>query len=214
MMSETLSLTLNVICGASWTLAYIFIILQSFKDKAYGMPFVALAFNIAWEVLFATKLWDGNIVHLVMNATWGVLDIFILVSYLKYGIREWPRRWSVKLFYPFSFFVILTAFGFMYFFCKELHDTGGVYMAFIQTLVMSLLFVNMLNNRGTLAGQSVWIAVTKMIGTAAATAVVFMIRVKSLAFTGSLILSFDLIYLVMVLNHGRLVWPLRLKLRT
>jgi hypothetical protein len=212
-MTDMLNMTFTVVIGASWTLAYIFIILQSFQEKTYGMPFLALSFNLCWEILFSTILWDGSFVHLVIYGTWALLDIFILVAYFKYGIREWPRKLSPNFFYPYSIFVIVVTFGFMYFLCKDLHDTGGNYMGYIQNLMMSLLFINMLNNRGNLRGQSVPIAVFKMIGTGAATLFFFMIRVKLLIFMGTLIFFFDLVYFVMVLNHGRLVWPIRLKLR-
>jgi hypothetical protein len=41
-----------------------------------------------------------------------------------------------------------------------------------------------------------------------------MWRVKFIVFTGGLCLTFDIIYLLLVLNEGRLVWPFRLKLRS
>ena len=213
-MTESLILTLTAVCGISWTLAYVFIIIQSFRDKTYGMPFVALAFNISWEILFSTVLSDGGLVHVVMNGTWAILDVFILVAYFKYGKKEWPQGLNSKLFYPFSIFVLLVTFGFIYFLCQEMHDDYGTHMAFIQNLMMSLLFINMLNRRGDLSGQSPAIAVTKMIGTLAPTLLFVHWRAKFIVFAGSLIFFFDLIYLLMVLNKGRLVWSFRLKLRS
>jgi hypothetical protein len=212
-MSELLNMTFTVVIGTSWTLAYILIIVQSFRDKTYGMPFLALSFNLCWEILFSTILWDGKLAHLIIYGTWAVLDIFILAAYLRYGIKEWPRRISPNYFYPFSIMVLVGTFVFIYFLCTEIHDVGGNYMAYIQNTMMSVLFINMLNNRGNIKGQSAWIAFFKMLGTGVATLFFFMIRVKSLTTIGSLIFSFDFIYLVMVLNHGRLMWPIRLKLR-
>jgi len=212
-MTDLLNMVFTIVIGASWTLAYILIIIRSFRGKTYGVPFLALSFNLCWGILFSTILWDGKFAHLVTYGTWALLNVIILIAYLKYGIEEWPRRLSPQLFYPFSIFVLLATFGFIYFLSSELHDVGGNYMAYIQNLMMSLLFINMLNNRGNLRGQSVPIAVLKMIGTGAATLFFFMIRVKSLTMAGSLIFCFDLIYLIMVLNHGRLMWPIRLKLR-
>jgi len=213
-MSELVIRALTVLCGAAWTLAYILIIIRSFRDKTYGMPFLALAFNFTWEVLFSTVLYDHNPVHLVMNGTWAVMDVPILVAYFMYGKKEWPSRLNPQLFYPFSILVLVGVAGFIYFLCRELHDVTGTYMAYIQNLMMSLLFINMLNNRGNLSGQSAGIAIAKMIGTLSPTLMFIFWRVKFCVFAGSLIFFFDMVYLLMVLNAGRLVWPFRLKLRS
>jgi hypothetical protein len=214
-MREYLNLALTVTCGACWTLAYIFIIIRSFRDKTYGMPFWALSFNICWEFIFSTLLSDhGQPTQLLFNRIWVILDVFILFAYFKYGIREWPKKLSVIFFYPYSIMVLVISFGFIYFLSRELHDTSGRYIAYIQNLMMSMLFINMLNNRQGLAGQSLGIALLKMIGTLSATILFIFYRSKFVVFAGSLCFFFDLIYFVMVLNHGRLVWPFPLKLRS
>src|ERR1700741_426005 len=38
--------------GVLWTIAYIMIIWRSYKDKTYGVPFVAICTNISWEFVF------------------------------------------------------------------------------------------------------------------------------------------------------------------
>ena len=212
-MPHLLGLTLDIICGVSWMLCYSFIIIRGFRDKTYGMPFLALAFNISWELLFATVLNDGKFIYTVVARACVVLDLVILFTYFKYGIKEWPRRLSPKFFYPFSIAVLGLTLAFIYLWCKTI-DPSGTYMAYIQNLMMSLLFINMLNNRSSLAGQSVGIAFTKMIGTLAATLVYLYLRMKFIVFAGGLIFCLDMIYLLMVFNEGRLVWPFRLKLRS
>jgi hypothetical protein len=213
-MNEFLIQALTVVCGTAWTLAYVFIIIRSFRDKTYGMPFVALAFNFSWEVLFSTVLSDGKWVHLVMNGTWAVLDIPILVAYFMYGRREWPGRLNPILFYPYSILVLLGTAGFIYYLCRELHDVTGTYMAYIQNLMMSLLFINMINNRGNLSGQSVGVAVAKMIGTLAPTLLFVHWHAKFIVFCGLLIFFFDVVYLLLVLNNGQLLRPFRLRFRS
>jgi hypothetical protein len=114
-MREYLNLALTVTCGACWTLAYIFIIIRSFRDKTYGMPFWALSFNICWEFIFSTLLSDhGQPTQLLFNRIWVILDVFILFAYFKYGIREWPKKLSVIFFYPYSIMVLVISFGFIY----------------------------------------------------------------------------------------------------
>jgi hypothetical protein len=46
---------------------------------------------------------------------------------------------------------------------------GAVYSAFLQNLLMSILFITMSVQRGTSEGQTMLIAVSKWIGTAAPT---------------------------------------------
>jgi hypothetical protein len=213
-MIDILNQGLYIISGTSWCVAYILIIMRGFKDKTYGMPFISLAFNISWEFCFSTIFNDGNPVHRVVNFAWFALDIGILVTYLRFGKRDWPQQISTKFFYPYSFFVMVMAFTIIYFATRELHDTYGAYMAYIMNLTMSVLYINMINNRGNLSGQSVPIAIAKLIGTGSYTIIFYVWHWKFLAFTGGLIVIFDLIYLLLVLNEGRLVWPFRLKLRS
>ena len=214
-MSEALlKETLTVVTAVSWTLTYILIIIRSFRDKAYGMPFIALSFNICWELLFSTVLRDGVWLHEATNIAWAGLDVVILVAYLRYGQAESPFPQSRPLFYLYSFFVLLTTTGFIYFLCREIHYTYGILIAHIQNLMMSVLFIHMLLRRGSTAGQSPGIAVSKMIGTLSITALYAYWHMKFLSFTGLLIFFFDMVYWLMLAGNGRLVWPIRLKLRS
>jgi hypothetical protein len=211
-MPHFLSLSLDITCGVSWMLAYIFIIIRGIREKTYGMPFLALAFNICWEVLFATVFNNGMFIYEVVTRICVVFDLIILFTYFKYGIREWPTRLNKNLFYPFSILVLVVTFGFIYLWCRAV-DPTGTYMAYIQNLMMSLLFINMLNKRNGLKGQSAGIAFTKMTGTLAATLGFVYLRMKFVTFTGALIFLLDMVYLLMVVNQGRLVWPIRVKLK-
>ena len=51
-MGKTLTDTLTLVSGLCWTLVYILIIVRSYQDKTYGMPYWALAFNFSWEFIF------------------------------------------------------------------------------------------------------------------------------------------------------------------
>jgi hypothetical protein len=213
-MSELLYQTLYIISGTMWTLVYIFIIIRGFKEKTCGMPFIALAFNITWEVLYSTVFKDGNWMHQVTTSVWALLDVVILYTWFKYGRRNWPRRLSVASFVPASIFIVAVAGVIVYFAKRELHDEIGAYMAFLQNLLMSVLFINMLVQRGNLSGQSAGIAIAKLIGTLSITIIFYIVRWKFITLIGGLIFTFDFLYLLMVLNQGRLVWPIRLKLRS
>lgn len=62
------------------------------------------------------------------------------------------------------------AFALEYAFMREFGIfRGGAYSAFLQNLIMSILFVQMLVSRGSREGQSLLLAVSKWIGTLAPT---------------------------------------------
>ena len=202
-MNGDLRLFLTLTCGVCWTIVYILIIIRSMRDRTYGMPFLALAFNICWELIFSAVLVrEPHSVQLVINRVWGALDGIILVLYFVYGRQEWPRKLSKWLFYSYSIFVLAGSYFFVYLFSVEMGDPGGKYIAFIQNLIMSLLFINMLNNRKDRAGQSTGIAFFKMAGTLAA-AILYGMRSPFILFLGSTIFIVDLVYLVMIIARCR-----------
>jgi hypothetical protein len=79
-----------------------------------------------------------------------------------------------------------------------------VYAAFIQNLMMSWLFIVMLNNRKSMAGQSVYIAVFKLLGTAAPT-IIYGAESTFILFLGASCFVADLIYLLLLLRLRRTV---------
>ena len=90
----------------------------------------------------------------------------------------------------------------------EFEDFDGAYSAFGQNLMMSVLFIGMLHSRGSLRGQSLSIALTKMGGTAIAS-VAFLFfsvvyeRSVLLPFLYFSILLFDILYVAMVYYAAR-----------
>ncbi len=71
----------------------------------------------------------------------------------------------------------------------ELNDTVGAYAAFGQNLMMSLLFLEMLQRRDSLRGQSLCIALFKLLGTACAS-LVFAFCVSAQPYQRSPLLHF------------------------
>ena len=55
-MGKTLTDALTLVSGLCWTVVYILIIVRSYRDKTYGMPYWALAFNFSWEFIFSFLL--------------------------------------------------------------------------------------------------------------------------------------------------------------
>ena len=213
-MIDLLNQTLYAISGTTWCIAYILIINRGIRDRTYGMPFLSLAFNVAWEFCFSTVFYDGNPVHRVVNIAWFLLDIGILFTYFKYGKNDWPKKVLTKYFYPYSILSMILATGVIVFATKVLGDTWGAYMAYMMNLTMSVLFISMIYRRGNLSGQSLGIAIFKLIGTFSYTIIFYVWHAKYLALIGTVIVILDFLYLLLVLNQRRVVWPFRLKLRS
>ena len=149
--------------GIFWILTYIFIISKGFKDKTYGMPLIALCANISWEFIFSF-IFPHTPPQLFINYLWFGLDIIIVIQFLKYGKNEFSDLSSSKLYSLFTF-LIVSEFGIIIVSSITIGEFKGVYSAFGQNLLMSILFIMMLFKRNSLRGQSIYIAIFKMFGT-------------------------------------------------
>jgi hypothetical protein len=183
---DTIKIVLTIISGVCWTIVYIDGIRIGFRDKSYAIPFYALALNFAWELLYTYFGFrtNGVTVQNVFNAVWFCFDVGILYTYFKFGRKYFPwgssnnpgKESGVKpphskwAFVAWSILGIITAFAVQYAFRREFGvSKAAAYSAFPQNLVMSILFIGMLAQRGSREGQSVTIAVNKWLGTLAPT---------------------------------------------
>jgi hypothetical protein len=191
--------------GIFWTATYILIIRRSFLDHTYGMPLVALCANISWEGIFSF-IYPPFIIQHVVNLVWFALDTVIFIQLLRYGPREFADL-SKRAFYGVCSLTLLTGFGAVFLTTIEFHDSG-VYSAFGQNLMMSVLFLMMLYRRRSLRGQSFSIALCKLLGTAFASLAFFLFSSLShrsvlLPFLYVTIFIYDVIYLGMVYRQQR-----------
>ncbi|KAH9215122.1 hypothetical protein DL95DRAFT_523429 [Leptodontidium sp. 2 PMI_412] len=81
--------------GSLWTICYILLTLQSFKDRSYGMPLFALAFNFAWELIFALYVAESPLEQTVFGV-WLLIDLFMVYGLVNYGKEEWNGSPLVK----------------------------------------------------------------------------------------------------------------------
>ncbi len=167
----TIKIILTLISGICWTIVYIEGVRLGFKHRTYAIPFFALALNLAWELihsLFGFR--EGFGLQATINAVWFILDLGILYTYFRFGRKYFSSSVPNSLFIGWSVLVIGSAFAVEYAFTRELGIfKGGAYAAFVQNLVMSVLFINMLVSRRSREGQSLVLAMSKWIGTLAPT---------------------------------------------
>ena len=195
-----------IIGGIFWSITYILIIRQGYKDKTYSMPLAALCANISWEAIFSF-IHPHSPPQLYINYAWFILDVLIVFQFLKFGKSEFPN-FSIKQFIASFVFALVLAFCSVLFISYEFNDWKGAYAAFGQNLMMSILFISMLVNRNSLRGQSIYVAVFKMLGTGVSSLAFYLYQPIS---QGSLLMPFlyisifvcDIIYLILIYQKYR-----------
>lgn len=155
-------------CGLFWTTAYVLIIRVGLRDRSYGMPIVALAANLAWEFIFSFVRPSAGVQQTV-NIVWFLLDLGILATVVRFWPREFPWL-SRRTFLAGLAATIALAYLGVNAVSLQFDHGQGFFAAFGQDLMMSGLFLGMLTARRSLRGQSVAIAVCKLIGSALAAA--------------------------------------------
>lgn len=203
-----MDLFLTAVSGLAWTIVYIESIRIGFRYKTYAIPIAALGLNIAWEWTYAVQgLASDPQVQAWINLVWALADTVILVTFFRFGRREFPAFVTRPLFIAWGAAVIVTSFIVQWLFIVEFGTAGEkapTYSAFLQNLLMSGLFIAMFVSRKGARGQSLVIAVAKWLGTLAPT-ILFGFAAGS-AFVigiGLLCSVFDLAYI------GLLLWARR-----
>jgi hypothetical protein len=152
-----------VFSGVFWILTYLLIIRRGFQEKTFGMPLAALCLNISWEFIFSFVKPHFE-PYIYVNIVAFSLDFIILIQLLSFWRREFPEK-SGKFFHLMLLSTLISSFSVVLLLSNLLNDSIGFHIAFIQNLLMSTLFILMLHNRDGVRGQSIYIAIFKMIGT-------------------------------------------------
>jgi hypothetical protein len=204
----TIENLLILLSGTAWSIVYVESIRVGLRDKSYAMPFWALALNIAWELLHAALGLQaaGLTLQIGINFTWFLLDIGLLYTYIRFGKKHFPTAFQRVWFFPWTFIVLATAFIIQFMFIREFGLLmGAVYSAFLQNLLMSILFIAMLAQRNSREGQSLLIAISKCIGTLAPTIFMGALGIKGymapnplVLVIGGLVFFFDLLYIYLL----------------
>ncbi|WP_394823066.1 hypothetical protein [Pendulispora albinea] len=157
--------SLGAVSTVGWLIAYVLIIWRSFKDKVFGMPVAALAANLSWEASYGF-LYEplSNDLHRDSIA-WFFADVPIVVQCFMYGAKDFRAPFVKRHFKLIFVAAIGMALPLMRLAFEEFHDPKGLYTGFGINFMMSILFVAMLARRDGIAGQSVYIAIFKWIGT-------------------------------------------------
>ena len=201
-----MTLFLTLLSGIGWVIVYEECVRLGFRQKTCAMPFFALGLNFAWELIYTLAdifleahgpLVGMTLVQAIANAVWVCLDVLILTTYFRYGKKEWPGTISEKWFLPWSILGLICCFALQLVFIKEFGFVmAAQYTAFLQNLLMSILFIAMYARRGTMEGQSVLLAAAKWVGTLAPTILMGVITFNAVVLVSGIFCTvFDLIYI-------------------
>lgn len=157
----------SVTCGVLWLIAYGLIIRRGFLDKTYGMPLVPLCINFSYEAVFGF-VWPDDFPTNAVNIIWFFIDGVMVYQYLRFGRDEWPKHYPKKLFYPAFAMVLVMALTGIVTLTIDTHDYhGGNITGWGAQLALSAGSIFMLLRRNSPKGQSVYIAIPRMLGTLA-----------------------------------------------
>ncbi len=187
---------LSLLSGIAWTIVYIQIIRLALKQKFVGMPLFALALNIAWEGIYTYRGFTSTSIspQAFVNLIWFLADAFIVYLYFKYTKNS--PIWSLLVFTTSIILQLLFIF--------EFKSMAVYYSAFLQNLLMSILFIQMYSTHGSL-GQSFSIALAKWIGTLAPSILMGLIVYRPFILVVGLLCSiFDLIYIYLIVKKTNL----------
>lgn len=198
-------LFLTIVSGLAWTVVYVEAIRLGFRERTYAIPAAALALNFAWEAIYASRsLATGLSAQGVFNIVWGLADVLIVCTFLRFGRAELPSWVTRPLFVGWAVLLGTTSFAVQLLFVAEFGwDDATKYAAFLQNLLMSGLFIAMFVSRGSGRGQSLVIAAAKWIGTLAPTIVYGGYGNSALILgLGALCSVFDLTYIALLWRAG------------
>jgi hypothetical protein len=198
------------------------------------MPIVAFIGNIAWEFIFGLGIergcaasWSTCPAAIIQarNFLWLLFDFVILYTVLKFGRRYFTGFLNKY----FSFIVIggIVVAGLLIyaivqeFWIKNIWGVqiggqtpeflpltlqgGSYYTGFALNFMMSILFVFMLYRRGSIEGQSIYIAISKWLGTVAAYGFMLAdgIQTPVVNILYAVVFIFDVVYIKMVYDQCR-----------
>ena len=157
--------SLRATCAFFWISTYLLIIRRGNRDRLPAMPMAAFALNICWEGIFSFVYMPDDPKVTLAWGTCFFLDVVILVQVYRYGRDDFPHPGVRAHWTPILGLALVTAFLVLMGFTAQFGDRLGWFTGFLQNLLMSVLFVAMLVRRQSVRGQSLYIALGKLLGT-------------------------------------------------
>jgi hypothetical protein len=194
----------SVTCLLLWGICYGLIIRRGFKDRAYGMPLAPLCVNLSYELIFGFVHPDDPPLNYA-NITWFLIDLVIAYQYLRFAPRKFPRLLPKHWVYPAFGIGLAAAFTGVLAITHEFQDWHGNYTGWGGQLLISITFPYLLLRRENVQGQSIYIALSRMLGSLALIPAQYLQAPDSiyLAYAYTTFPVFDIIYVALYLRLCR-----------
>jgi hypothetical protein len=147
-----------------WLALYVLAIRRGFRDKSFGIPMVALWFNINFDII-DTFILPAYPLQIGINLIYLALEMVILYQLVRFWRSDFPDL-SACQFYVNLILSAVGSFALMMAFIHEVHDIPELRTAWVEVLINSALFVAMFYRRPQLLGQSIYIGLAKLVATA------------------------------------------------
>lgn len=169
------------------------------------MPIVALVLNLAWEIV-AFFFMDLNPLMTFVCGIWLTIDIIILAQVISYAPIEHAATWSRPALITCLFSGVAFAVVAILTFQSEFKEETGRHSGYIANVIMSMAFIRMFQTRQGSLGQSIYIAVFKMLGTLVLSIRMFIQLEGNAPFLNTLfiaVLILDLAYIYMIVHENQ-----------
>lgn len=200
--------------AVGWILTYVLAIRQAIVDRRVGIPAYLIAVDFAWEFSL-TFILQQTPTQRGIDLVWVVFDAVLLFQVFRHGRADYPAlsrvrfNWSIVAVLIWAAVVVIAA-------ANEFHDRDGMYTGMIIQGPLSAAFILMLRRRGSSVGQSMYIAVTKFVGSLFAGLTAFVLYPSHLLFYVLVptYVCLDAAYIVLLRRQmraeGRSLWAFRL----
>lgn len=196
---------LNIVFGVSglfWTTAWLLCIRRAHREKLIAAPYVSVGINITWNFVYAFVFHIQGVQDIV-TLVYFLIECVLLAQVFRYGAKESSTlsRSGYHL-----MIVGMLVFGLCFHIAAgwDFADQGG-YTGFGTTTLTSLAFLLMLQQRRSTAGQSMYIGVSKLVGSVLAStgfALLYPTRMLMWVFYLTM-LVLDALYVVLLYRRFR-----------
>ncbi len=151
--------------NAMWFLTYALVIRRGRLDRMAGIPLFSLTLNLAWDVSGAFII-PSPLYQELINVGFMLINLFITYQWFRYWRNDFEDLSGFEFYFFWgvaqvaSFFVVLVG-------SAELRDVMLFKIGFVDNFINSALFIAMLYRRPRLGGQSIYIGLSKLLGTGA-----------------------------------------------
>jgi hypothetical protein len=188
-----------------WIAAYYIIIRNAFRNKYVEMPVVAGAANVAWEFTWGFLLTtDLGLVFVWGLRIWFLMDLLILYSLLKWGVRQYRDKLFIGNFRTITLLQVLIWVPTYIYFYRGGYDTAmGATSAYVICVLMAVLYVTSFAGTSYKNYYSPRVAWFKWLGNTPMMVYVFLQypQMYFLQIMAAVVFVFDVWYIALVMRH-------------